>query len=565
MNSLGCSSILEALVEQSRFVDLAKEVRDEWGRGEWLTVYNHVPAGGEGTWVFCALLPQSDAEHVLKSTESMWAASPGFGAPACSQAHEGDTSRVTYDRFGNSEGLEPLVLLRRFDGVKPPYVEVSEEFRLFHNLYSDPHTGALVKVTDSGADRPVAEVSTEQVRLRALELRQFLGIRDMVLVLAVEAFQTVHAPLAELARETTNRDADGHLLWEDYAGEDWVLRWDAVPEPEEEGEASCCRLVGKKLIRGLPKEDCDFWPYELPDRFAEFIVGVREDGRPLEHTCDPSSLHPAMGGSGRGAAFLTPVFFRREVLDRYYGDESRYRVVDGYVHCGALWGLPIDNDLPDHVAVFLGDLGRHLPYEEQQYWRGHNVAPEGRLSKTSLKRNILGRFANAESPDLQFRAQYPALSTKWREVLGWPLFLELDADDAYALECLRVPSADSVGAFDQQALFLAKLLADSLNKDGLKAAMPGAPANTPTIGLLDQYLAERGLDDRTPHVAFLRGLQTYRSASVAHRKGANYRKARQAIGLDAATPSDTCRATLTRAVALLQYLDAAIERIAGAG
>lgn len=42
-----------------------------------------------------------------------------------------------YDVHGNDHGYQPIVLERSFYGMKPQHKEISEEFRLFHNLYFD--------------------------------------------------------------------------------------------------------------------------------------------------------------------------------------------------------------------------------------------------------------------------------------------------------------------------------------------------------------------------------------------------------------------------------------------
>src|SRR5207248_11179692 len=99
--------------------------------------------------------------------------------------------------------------------------------------------------------------------------------------------------------------------------------------------------------------------------------------------------------------YLTPVHFRREVLGRYFDRPDRYRVDDGLLWCGTLWNLQIDNDHPDHVVVYLGDLGRDLPKAERPHWRLHNIPPDGPAeSETSFRRNRLAQWTDPASPDL---------------------------------------------------------------------------------------------------------------------------------------------------------------------
>lgn len=118
------------------------------------------------------------------------------------------------------------------------------------------------------------------------------------------------------------------------------------------------------------------------------------------------------------------MFFRRAVLDKYYADPDRYQVQDGYLRAGAFWGLPVDNALYEHVAVFLGDLGR-LPEREQQYWRSFNVAPAGSLSETAIQRSFLNQFADTDRIEYRFYRAYKLLNEGWSSKFGWPIFKEL--------------------------------------------------------------------------------------------------------------------------------------------
>jgi hypothetical protein len=53
------------------------------------------------------------------------------------------------------------------------------------------------------------------------------------------------------------------------------------------------------------------------------------------------------------------------VLTKYYAHPERYSVEDGFLRCQGLWGLKLDNNHHEYIIVFLGDLGRDLPSDEQ--------------------------------------------------------------------------------------------------------------------------------------------------------------------------------------------------------
>ena len=85
-------------------------------------------------------------------------------------------------------------------------------------------------------------------------------------------------------------------------------------------------------------------------------------------TSDPAKLSNYFGANPEAPHYLTPVFFKKEVLQRYLSHPDRYSVEDGYLRCQSLWGMAIDNHHKDYVSAYLGDLGRDLPEAEQNHW-----------------------------------------------------------------------------------------------------------------------------------------------------------------------------------------------------
>ena len=70
---------------------------------------------------------------------------------------------------------------------------------------------------------------------------------------------------------------------------------------------------------------------------------------------------------------MTPVYFSREVLNRYASEPSRYKVTAGRIWCLDLWGLDIGTNTAGLIEVYLGELGA-LSAGEQTHWLAHNVA-----------------------------------------------------------------------------------------------------------------------------------------------------------------------------------------------
>lgn len=87
---------------------------------------------------------------------------------------------------------------------------------------------------------------------------------------------------------------------------------------------------------------------------------------------------PGLARSWDGdAPFLTPVFFRHEVLIRYFHEpqyECRF-VSETYGHAAAgdgTYSMPFGINRSDRVVVWLGDI-REIPANEQEYWKLYNI------------------------------------------------------------------------------------------------------------------------------------------------------------------------------------------------
>src|SRR4051794_16173892 len=77
----------------------------------------------------CCLVRSVDIEKVL--TTPSWDLGYGEGVPSDITHFEGGKKkRVEYFRYGNEEGIEPLIITRGFHKLRDDYIEISEEFRL---------------------------------------------------------------------------------------------------------------------------------------------------------------------------------------------------------------------------------------------------------------------------------------------------------------------------------------------------------------------------------------------------------------------------------------------------
>ena len=144
--ALGDAPPMSSLADQKAYLlqlDNRDQFRPGLDSGPWITVYRNVNTETESSGIFCALIPSASLDDVLR--EPSWDLRIGSGMPGCRVRYEGDSEVTSYDRFGAHGGIEPLIILRSFHGVRERYVEVLEEFRLFHNLYHDRQSDQYIK------------------------------------------------------------------------------------------------------------------------------------------------------------------------------------------------------------------------------------------------------------------------------------------------------------------------------------------------------------------------------------------------------------------------------------
>ncbi|KYP79233.1 hypothetical protein [Ferroacidibacillus organovorans] len=489
-------------------------IHNKAGQEQWITVYSSNRGEWGATYFFCALIPNLMVEDSLNNES--WDLHFDRGRPGCTQYHDLDgTDTVKYHRFGHDNGVEPLIHCRDFYGMRKDYVEVSEEFRLFHNLYYDKANSKFIQISESGTEEDVILVEDDRVRIKLKPLKQFLSIKDMHLAIFFSIDRHSDRTLSELGLTEERRTVrEGNILYFYFVGEQKFSISDDKP--------MFSRIEGKKLISGMAKEKSGIWPYEDEDEFENFIIDVDENGDPQSYTCDPDELANYFGANPDAPNYLTPVFFRRDVLTKYYSKPDIYSVDDGYLRCGGLWGLRLDNNHQTHVIVYLGDLGRDLPAAERVYWKSYNIPPDGKISDVNWKRSLLDEFTDPEKADLVFKYQFNILQERWQGKFGWVLFRPLSEEDQHNFKTLRIPVSDDQSEFDQQSMSLTKVLVDSLNEEEIKEQIQGAvPRDTKGISKLSLWLQEQGCHDAEPHIKFLRSLQDLRNGA-GHRKGDSY-------------------------------------------
>ncbi|CAG9183907.1 hypothetical protein LMG32289_05459 [Cupriavidus pampae] len=507
----------------------------EHGEGTWVTVFEHIGdlrSGRQGA-LYCALADKDVSARAM--ADYGWDVQIGTDAPGFVTSYSGGEETSTYYPR-SADPFQRLVYQRTFHGRKDGYIELCEEFRLLHNLYFDAKANQYITFDEAGDEVVVVKLSADRVEVRRSYLRSFMAATQRDLLLYFEFthhFNDPVDPIESVASDT--------LRAEVYSGGAYVA-----------GYKYFVRIVGKKRLLAAPLHECGIAPFEKAKRFEAFLIGGDDDA-PILHTSDPATLRDYFGGNPDAPHYLTPVFFRMEVMKKYYGS-SDYEIEDGRLSRKGAWSLRLDNNAPGHVSVFLGDLGRELPSKEQLYWKSFNIVPDGRtMSHANFARSFLGQFHESENPAHLFKQKFTRLNKRWAERAGWELFLPLADKDRHFFDDIRSLLTNEQAEFDALILCLAKTTIDSLNVKGIRKSVEGGETDK-SIALLGQLLARLNVPDAEAYVTLLHGVQTVRSTGVAHRKGTDYEKAVARYGIDANDYAEAFNAILLQFVRLFDAL-----------
>lgn len=441
-----------------------------------------------------------------------WDLTKGDGAPGFSQHYENDEWVTTYERNSAGPYIEPLIIVQQFHGVVPSRYLINQEFSLLMRLWEEPVTGNFYAILYDGSKELAIKVEGKSISIRTPLLRRYQAARQLDLLLFTDSVQYVD----------TDFDADEfeYMREEDHVENGDSVIFFGIGDGVIARRAVFSRLLGKRVLPPPPQEDSGIWPWEREDdNYPEFIIGEDQNGREVRCTCDHEKLANYFGANPEAPHYLTPVFFRREVLQRYYDDPGLYRVEDGRLTCAAMWSVQIDNANPDVVMVFLGDIGRDIPNSHRDHWRAYNVAPLQGMSETTFRRSFLAQFADSPNPEHVFKNAYLSAQKAWLATWGWPLYREATGLDAQLIDRIRIPLNDTDAEFESQMLALAKLLVDLLNEKAVAAGLPKVNGEK-GIDKFGRFLASVGYAEVDRDVALLRQIQTIRSRISAHTSGA---------------------------------------------
>lgn len=473
-------------------------IKNDHGKQKWTIVYEISESEQLRIAYYSSFVKKSKSKVILKDYQ--WDVSIGHGFPTVVTHYRNERTINKYYRHSYAN-FPPLVIARYF-GVKEPSIEIAEEFRLFHNLYFDSERQVYLSFDEAGDEIEVVRVTPEQVLIKTNYLHQFMIEAKINLVLY---FDCTLSSSNNLEFEEVHKTKE--LIYSIYSG--------------KIDEKYFSLLMGKKLIN----YDSIAFLSESKKNYQEFYVGG-DEVNPKLSTCNPKELDDLFIRKPNAPGhYLTPVFFKKEVLTHYFNNSSEYTVTESTVSRKGAWHLSIDNQSTDYLSVYLGDLGG-LPAQVQTYWKSFNLIPDGHtVSQIYYERTMQASFVEATRSDHVFKKIYCKLSTAWYQKFGWYLFKPLNNKDKHHFDCLRYMLTEEQSEFDLLIGALAKILNDSINCEQIEKLLGKKMEGSKSIILLEELFIYLKFEYASNFKVYLQKVQALRSTGVAHRKGKEYDKA----------------------------------------
>ncbi|HEU5122135.1 MAG TPA: hypothetical protein VFT59_04775 [Candidatus Saccharimonadales bacterium] len=412
----------------------------------------------QSLYVMSALISKADFDKYL--TEGTYYNYPfgELGNPGI-WTDESDEIQFTLGQQREDNGITAHYFVRRYrpHGQGRTIFPIAQSFVFYHELteYNRKYKRLYVDELDDAIvireQHNPANIDQKRVIVSKHHLREYLAARNMGLAIwtSVRRYATIDGDFK------LPEDINAGPRHIDVTKADWFGTNDKLYTGE---------LVFKTLI--LPYEDISWsrhnWSLQRADEAERVPMILKVDEKSGETVF-----------SNKGSHFLTPVYFRKELLGKYIED-SRSTVGTSSKELGEIshldeWSITYGlNDL-DRIVVWLGDLEK-LPLNEQYYWRHFNIRPEGGIAGEFFKTQIEGEWIDSTSLEKRVIDLRNEINASFEERYGVPLFTSSD-DDEENIKQLHTAIRTGLKALKPQFIALAKLFIDSIDKKALVRAI----------------------------------------------------------------------------------------------
>ncbi|MGE5527388.1 MAG: hypothetical protein ACM3Q9_01840 [Methanosarcina sp.] len=472
-----------------------------------------VPVAGLGGWVrpasLPALFPCGQADDILAGSD--WPFQIRNAGPEIWEFSDGRKEAILHpEHHAGDTPLQPLAAF--FDPAgRGAWLEPIQSFVLYHE--ASPKHQANGRISwevhdEDGKPDEIARWSPVDEEVGVLEIRRdalFSFMSDFDFDLAI--YYEENRPTTEVPDGWKEDDRETRRAWRVWASDIGT---------EVRVVLRCVTIVPRPPA--LERKETEYIGQTL-----EYPVGTDPTtGQPLMASYPGEPIaQTAWPGAGNDN-FLTPVFFKRQVLTAYLDEPRYYTVTDSYIWAGDRWGIPIAITERGNVQVWLGDLGR-ISERAQRHWQQYAIADDDAVPDWRVAQDLRAEFADPPRDEGVDRVKAGVSECNEAAIAycGEPLFTPVEGMNEQRIETLHTPLTDSLPAFQQQVTSLAILLVDHLNIDFLKAAE--APPDGGPLKRLAEWLGSEFSLSEADAKNILRGFYAVYSirseAGAAHRAG----------------------------------------------
>ncbi|MFH2030382.1 MAG: hypothetical protein ABIJ40_07090 [Bacteroidota bacterium] len=492
------------------FGDKIKQIESSFVKDGWATIYeNQHSDNSDQTLIYCCIVDSKRIKSYKLNCD--WVIQPGSeGKPTISETFINGKSKTIYQTH-SEKGIEPFIFSKHFSFGEgyDSYLDISEEFVLYFKLYekgTDKKNRKYYFIDDIGDLDEVISIGADSIKIKLKYLKEYISIRKVFFSICFDFMRYSNGSLTELKINPIDENFKtansfyNHLIQPiDFIEAGKIQSW-----------------IHGKIIINFDKNKTNSCHFDYENyKYEEFITGYDNEGNEILKNCKKAN----------GKYFIL-TYFKKEVLDKYYNEPSKYKV-DGWHVSSNFFSLKIDNNIEDYVSVFLVELGM-LPHKEQLHWKQYNIAPQKGISQIYYKTMIEGSWAeHPETPDLFFKHKYEQFNKHWENKFGWKFYKELANEDKHIFTSLHIPTSNNVKAFCEQILAMVKITIDRLNEAELQKHI-AIENKDKGITKLEKFLKLNGVE-KPQMIFFLRNLWDLRSGLLAHSFSNSNIKCKKAI------------------------------------
>jgi len=489
----------------SDYIELYKNLNGE----DWITLYeeNTQRNWENDIFTFCALTDKEFIDNTQYLENFEWEFAPdsfgkaGFGTYGTYENGEVKEELYFFDGVTH-DNFEYLIALRTFEKYDK-CVEINPKFVWYGNLVRGKE-GYYNPISDE----LVIKVSERKITVQREYLKDFLCAYQKVCVIVCDH------------RRWFNSSDDVREQYSNIKGKNVFLAYNISTCPDSSmGYGYCASIIGKTVIMPFKKpHHADYKYFTKESQYESFIVDYDEDeDETVYYTCNEKELANFFGANPEAPHFLTPVYFKIQVLDRYKNDSRNYTITDSTITFLSEWSIPFNVNKENIVSVWLGDLGR-IPYEEQQYWKAYNIPPKGGMDQKFIDRQLRNKWTDASRIESKLVPTLNKLNAIISEKYGDVIFKVLSDADKEIYNSFMLPTNYSMPEYQSFLLKLCKLVSESINTSLIKKSMgedfdENVKGSVLQLGMFLEYI---GIDKERKISSSIKKVQDSRNKLAGH-------------------------------------------------